>query len=114
MSTATAFAALKSALLAVHGRTAELDSGSWRKSNLTVCLLPGWRSAESGGIAIDRIEPIALVSTDDIDAYDFSNGWKLEIGSYDDAGNWLPIETYRVLAKAGDEMGMTTLTLAKE
>jgi len=114
MAIADAFASLKSALLAVHGRTAELDSGSWRKTNLTVCLLPGWRSAESGGIAIDRVEPIALVDTDDVDTYEFGNGWKLEIGSYDDAGNWTPTETYRVLAQASDDMGMTTLTLAKE
>jgi hypothetical protein len=103
MTAATAFVSLKSALMAVHGSTASLVAPSWRKDNLTVCLLPGWGSGTAGGIGIERVEPTALVDQADIADYEFENGWFLEVG-----GN-----TYRVTAQAADDMGTTTLTLAK-
>jgi hypothetical protein len=101
--TATAFASLKSALMAVHGCTATLVAQSWRKDNLTICLLPGWNSSSAGGIGIERVEPTALVDSADIADYEFENGWLLEVGT----------DTYRVMAQAADDMGTTTLTLAK-
>ncbi len=104
MGTESAFAALKSALMAVHGSTATLVAPSWRKDNLTICLLPGWSSGSAGGIGIERIEPTALVDSADIAEYGFENGWTLEVGS----------DTYRVIAMAADDMGTTTLTLAKQ
>jgi hypothetical protein len=104
MSTASAFAALKSALMAVHGSTASLVAPDWRKDDLTVCLLPGWGAGNSGGIPVDRLEPTALVDSADIAGYEFANGWLLEVGD----------DTYRVIAKAADDMGTTTLTLAKQ
>ena len=104
MGAATAFAALKSALMAVHGSTATLVAPSWRKDNLTVCLLPGWGGGTAGGIPIQRVEPTALVDSADIADYEFDNGWLLEMGD----------DTYRVIAQAADDMGTTTLTLAKQ
>ena len=103
MTAATAFASLRASLFAVHGSTATLVGNGWRKEGLTVCLHAGWGGSQVAGIDIARVEPIALVATSDIEQYEFDNGWTLEVGD----------DTYRITAKAGDDMDMTTLTLAK-
>jgi hypothetical protein len=102
MTAATAYAGLLTALKAVHGSTATLVGNGWRK-DVIICLQAGWSGAMAGGIGIERIEPVALVDTADVTAYDFDNGWTLEVGD----------DIYRVTARAKDDMGATLLTLAK-
>ena len=104
MTAATAFASLLSALRAEYGTTASLVGNGWRKDDVVVCLRNDWADALTGGIGIERIGPVALVSTSDVSQYEFDNGWTLEIGS----------DTYRITAKAADDMGATLLTLAKQ
>jgi hypothetical protein len=82
--------------------TVTLVSGGWR-IDVSAEIRESWQSALAGAIGINRIEPIAIVSTSDVDQYDFSNGWFLERGS----------DVYRITAQADSDIGETTLTLAK-
>lgn len=94
---------LSGSILADWGETATLVADGWRSPSLTVAVVDRWNGALAGGIDVERIEPLAYVATADVDDYEFSNGWMLEVGT----------DTYRITSQAVGQDGLTVLTLAK-
>ncbi len=83
--------------------TVTLVADGWRVE-VVAEIKESWQSAFANTVGVNRVEPVAIVSTSDADLYDFSNGWFLEYGS----------NTYKIMARADSDIGETTLTLAKQ
>lgn len=82
--------------------TVTLVGNGWRK-DVSAEVRDTWQSAIAGGIGVERIEPMAIVASADVEDYEFGNGWFLERDT----------ETYRIVARSDSDVGETTLTLAK-
>jgi hypothetical protein len=98
---------ITAAVFSDFGESAVLIGDQWR-ADIDVVFSPSWGTAVAGGIGIEREEPAVQVRTTDANTYDIETGWKLEIGTGDDA------VTYRVTSRADDGYGITLLTVARE